>query len=470
MTHAYRLQLRAAVRLVSEGEYLLVACADGRVLRSRGGGAGVRSLLEGLGYGGQTAEQLIERALAVQPEFEPSRLYFLLASLESKGFLKYTLAEKGHPLATLEPTSPAFSPRSMTSSGAFRLSRFACLRRDGNAVLIESPLGHARVVIHDASIYALPMLLATPRHIGELASLLLAFDTALLAALVALLVNAGVVFPCDDAGQIAEDTDTALRHWEFHDLFFHTRSRIGRHENPLGGTFRFTGELAHGPTLKAPMAADRVALFRPTADSAGPDFFAVLEARRSRRTAGQVPITFAHLGEFLWRSARVQKLEPADPQRPNSYEMTLRPNAGGGAMHELELYLTVTRCEGLACGFYHYDPLGHSLERLANMGKNQQRLVQDAMYASRMKKAPDVVITLATRFGRLAWKYEGLAYALVLKDVGVLFQQMYLVATALGLAPCALGSGNSDSFAAATGIDYYAETSVGDFMLSSGPS
>ncbi len=46
---------------------------------------------------------------------------------------------------------------------------------------------------------------------------------------------------------------------------------------------------------------------------------------------------------------------------------------------------------------------------------------------------------------------------------------MYLVATALGLAPCALGAGNSDTFAEAVGIDYFAETSVGDFMLSSAP-
>ena len=40
--------------------------------------------------------------------------------------------------------------------------------------------------------------------------------------------------------------------------------------------------------------------------------------------------------------------------------------------------------------------------------------------------------------------------------------------TALGLAPCALGAGNSDTFAQATGLDYFAETSVGEFILSAG--
>jgi len=42
-----------------------------------------------------------------------------------------------------------------------------------------------------------------------------------------------------------------------------------------------------------------------------------------------------------------------------------------------------------------------------------------------------------------------------------------LAATAMGLAPCALGAGNSDLFAWASGIDYYAEGSVGEFLLGS---
>ena len=88
------------------------------------------------------------------------------------------------------------------------------------------------------------------------------------------------------------------------------------------------------------------------------------------------------------------------------------------------------------------------------------------MRAAMLEQPPDVLITLAARFGRVMWKYEGLAYALTQKHAGCLYQQMYLVATALGLAPCGLGRGNSDTFAEATKIDYFEETSVGEFLLS----
>ena len=76
-----------------------------------------------------------------------------------------------------------------------------------------------------------------------------------------------------------------------------------------------------------------------------------------------------------------------------------------------------------------------------------------------------VLLILAARFPRVAWKYESIAYALTLKHVGVLYQTMYLAATAMGLAPCAIGGGDADLFARAAGTDYYAETSVGEFLL-----
>lgn len=467
MLHPYLLQLRPAIR-VSRDDDLLLVSADGRALRSRRPGLAIRTLLDGLVQGGKSVEHLLACATEAEPRADASRLYYFLSSLEKKGFLNYTLAQEGQPLATLEPVSPSFRFDSAACPGALRLSRFACLRREGATMLAESPLGHARLVIHDARLCALPALLAAPRDILELAAALPGFAPPLLAAAVGLLVNAGVVFRCDDAGLVAEESDAALRQWEFHDLFFHARSRSGRHAYALGGTYRFKGKLPHAPALKSPMSDVRTVLYRPAAENAGPDIFAVMEARRSQRTQGEAPLTLPQLGEFLWRSARVQVHFPADPQRPGSYESTLRPYPGGGAMHELELYLSVVRCAGLEPGLYRYDPQAHELERLSDLGAPQQALVQGAMSASGLKQAPNVLVTLAARFGRVAWKYEGLAYALVQKNVGGLFQQMYLVATALGLAPCALGTGDSDHFAKATGLDYFTETSVGEFLLSGG--
>ncbi len=467
MNLPYLLQLQRAVALRDDGADCLIVHRDGRALRCQRPTPGMGSLLQGLRQGGQSAEQLIASATAAEPAIDATRLYFLLAKLEAKHFLTYTLAATGQPLATLEPMAAGFRFDRSPPTGRWRWSRFACLRREGEVMLAEGPLGHARVILHDPRLCILAGILAVPRNLDELSAALPEFAPALLTEVVALLRNAGVVGACDGAGQLAEETDAALRLWEFHDLYFHSRSRSGRHDHPMGGTYRFKDELAHAPALKAPMATVRTALPRPAA-CAEADFFAVVENRRSRRAPGAAALTLTQLGEFLWWSARVQQQLAADPKQPGSYESTLRPYPGGGAMHEQELYLNVARCSGLAPGLYHYDPLAHALEHLAETGDAQQALLRDAMISSGLSQPPDVLITVAARFGRLAWKYEGVAYSLVLKNLGGLYQQMYLVATALGLAPCALGGGNSDTFAQATGLDYFAETSVGEFILSAG--
>ena len=71
--------------------------------------------------------------------------------------------------------------------------------------------------------------------------------------------------------------------------------------------------------------------------------------------------------------------------------------------------------------------------------------------------APQVLFTIAARFGRTSWKYSSIAYALVLKDVGALMQTFYLMATDTGLGGCAIGISNIDLFAKMMAIEFHVE-------------
>jgi SagB-type dehydrogenase family enzyme len=147
-----------------------------------------------------------------------------------------------------------------------------------------------------------------------------------------------------------------------------------------------------------------------------------------------------------------------------------RPYPAGGGLYELEVYAAVNRCANLRPGLYHYDPSRHGLTRLCAGTADVGRLLREAAESAAISTdSLQVVFILAARFARVAWKYESIAYALILKHVGVVFQTMYLAATAMGLAPCAVGGGDADLFARAAGTDYCAETSVGEFLLGSQP-
>ena len=67
-----------------------------------------------------------------------------------------------------------------------------------------------------------------------------------------------------------------------------------------------------------------------------------------------------------------------------------------------------------------------------------------AQFAMDAPDSPQILITIAARFGRVSWKYSSLANSLILRDVGVLTQTLYLMADEMGLGGCAIGSGNID--------------------------
>ena len=91
-----------------------------------------------------------------------------------------------------------------------------------------------------------------------------------------------------------------------------------------------------------------------------------------------------------------------------------------------------------------------------------------AKFAMGAPAAPQILITIAARFGRTSWKYSSIAYALILKDVGVLIQTLYMMATDMGLGGCAIGSVNIDLFAKMTGIEFHVEGPVGQFAIGGG--
>ena len=146
-----------------------------------------------------------------------------------------------------------------------------------------------------------------------------------------------------------------------------------------------------------------------------------------------------------------------------------RPYPSGGADYELELYLAVDKCEGLERGFYHYDAGGHALVQIDVRRQEFEALLRGAEFAMGAPAAPQILITIAARFGRTSWKYTSIAYALILKDAGVLTQTFYLMATDMGLGGCAIGSANIELFAKMTGLEFHVEGPVGQFALGRPP-
>jgi len=403
-------------------------------------------------------------------------ILLLVRRLAGRGLVEYHLdrSRNGENLVVIEPQVPDYWPRvtPLGNADTLVLSRFAYMRRRANELVLESPRAGALFRICDPKIAAALALLATPQQIKQFRGQ----ENFPGLELLALLVDCQILskIDADGNGLRPAEGDDALVLWDFHDLLFHARSTEGRHANPLGGAYPYADAIAPRPAVRPSWPGKKIDLREVSAapvQAQSPAAKLLHERHSTRDFDTQRPITLAELARFLDSTARVQSelkmpLDHGGGSPELSY--TVRPYPSGGASYELELYLAVDTCEGLSRGFYHYDAGAHALVPIETRSNQLDALLKSAEFAMGVSAAPQILITIAARFGRVSWKYSSIAYALILKDVGVLMQTFYVMAADMGLGGCAIGTTNIELFAKMTGLQFHVEGPVGQFALGRG--
>ena len=268
-------------------------------------------------------------------------------------------------------------------------------------------------------------------------------DDSRIGALLDDLVKRGLVLRSGDPAPIGQLHDEAA--WDLIELAMQRQSARGgaapRARRPPRRLPGRDGQPTHLPQLSCPSSLSLVD---------------ALERRRSIRCYDSRPLALDEIAAFLYSTAH-----------SSTDGRSRRPYPSGGACYPLELYLLCNDVADLAPGAYHYCPEGHELRAITTDQAWQTRLNRFVLHATdgALNRTPPVVFVVTAVFERVTWKYRRISLSLILKEVGALIQTMYLVATAMGLAPCAIGSGGDLDDAAALGMDPFREAPVGMFLL-----
>lgn len=188
----------------------------------------------------------------------------------------------------------------------------------------------------------------------------------------------------------------------------------------------------------------------------------VLQKRRTRREYSARPLRLIELSTLLHHAARVvQRVQNA-----RWGELRLHPYPTAGGRSELETFLLSVDVEGLEEGAYFFDAMRHSLRRVRDRDRHFERILRSVQedVGGALNRDPAIVLLVTAVFEQVMSKYRDMGLSLIYKDVGAYLQTLYLVAAALDLAPCAIGSGDEAANSRWLGLDPLRESQVGCFI------
>jgi len=158
----------------------------------------------------------------------------------------------------------------------------------------------------------------------------------------------------------------------------------------------------------------------------------VLLERKSRRDFNSTgKVTKKILSSILFHSAGIV------PNKDSTWDNTRRFYPSAGARYPLELYLITNKVFGLKPGLYHYSVSDHSLDILWLNNKLTTNLAN--ISGQKWVRKANILFIITGVIERTRTKYKDRGGRYIFIEAGHLAQNIYLVATAIGLKTCAIG-------------------------------
>jgi len=203
----------------------------------------------------------------------------------------------------------------------------------------------------------------------------------------------------------------------------------------LGGAWLLGASLTHSllhPVFASTTKARTTGTISLPAPRLGSDFSLerALHERRSIREFAKAPLTLEEVSQLLWAAQGITSRDG------------LRTAPSAGALYPLELYLVVGAVTHLDPGVYKYLPDGHKLMKVM-AGDLRHQLATAALGQGSVADAAAALVFTAVE-KRTTRKYGSRGMRYVHIETGHAAQNVFLQATALGLAAVVVGAFDDD--------------------------
>lgn len=159
---------------------------------------------------------------------------------------------------------------------------------------------------------------------------------------------------------------------------------------------------------------------------------AALRRRRSGYNFDGRPMAVDKLATLLRHSVGISRRVEAYERR--DHPLSLAPSAGG--LNSIRVRVASRRVHTLAAGIYSYDMCAHTLVR--ELSGDPERALKDLYWQPEFARRASVTLILTAKLTPGLDKYSLRHYRTLHIDTGIVAQNIYLVATTLGLSCCAV--------------------------------
>ena len=175
---------------------------------------------------------------------------------------------------------------------------------------------------------------------------------------------------------------------------------------------------------------------------------AILKRRSVRTFDKSRPLRVGQIAKLLRFSAGITSQKHVG----GNIMQSLRAAPSGGGLYPIEIYPCLINVEDAATGVYHYNVREHSLELVKPAGWDPDSTILPFSINTPLDN-PAALFVLTAIFKRTTFKYSHRGYRLVMIEAGHIVQNIWLMASAMGLGCCGLFSFVDDEVNELLGLD-----------------
>lgn len=247
------------------------------------------------------------------------------------------------------------------------------------------------------------------------------------------LIDIVKIFKMNEKIQSEYESEHSVKYWNFHDKVFDRKTRSWNDNIIRSGSYRFLPD-------KAP-SIDAIEGNSPLEYHKESNLLNPLSKRIGKES---LKISSFELGELCSRAFMDIKVDNMQTDNEKYQKKRYRPYPSAGGIYELEVYILAKHPGEEIYSLYKYESDNNVLTMIELNNETAGKIADYVKRCWATETEPRYILLMIGNYTKLSYKYENIAYRLMLINTGCAVSSFYQASKSMSIGCCCTGCGPSD--------------------------